>query len=163
VCRVSGKLPNGGCEHVPVVSRDGYVESRSMVYTEYFARGTQPNDVCPLHPAPSLLDRLAGIFGGDSDAPLPADEIGVSSPVRPTTGSPAPPSPAAFPRPADAKPAVDKPEPEPQPEATAEEPKKKRGFWSRLFGRDGKSGDQEEQKKEEPRPPAARKPGGQPW
>ena len=34
VCRVSGKLPSGGCEHAQVVNRDGAIETRSMVYTE---------------------------------------------------------------------------------------------------------------------------------
>ena len=159
VCRVSGKLPNGGCESVPVVSRDGYVESRSMIYTEYFARGTQPRDICPLHPAPSLLDRLAGMFGKDSETPVSADDIGVSAPVRPTSGSNPPPSPAAFPKPATAKPA---PEPEPEAEAAPEEPKKKRGFWSRLFGRDRNKDKADDPKGNESTPPPGKKPGGRP-
>ena len=44
VCRMSGKLPAGGCDSVSVVDRDGQVEKRSMVYTEYFVRGTEPTD-----------------------------------------------------------------------------------------------------------------------
>ena len=31
-----------------------------MIYTEYFVKGTQPTTICPLHPSPSFLDRLAG-------------------------------------------------------------------------------------------------------
>ena len=45
VCRMSGKLPTGGCDHVAVVNRDGQIEKRSMVYTEYFVRGTQPAEI----------------------------------------------------------------------------------------------------------------------
>ena len=35
--------------------------TRSMVYTEYFVTGTQPTDMCPLHPSSSLDGRLAGV------------------------------------------------------------------------------------------------------
>ena len=49
VCRISGKLASEGCEHVEVVDTNGEVETRSMVYTEYFARGTEPTEYCELH------------------------------------------------------------------------------------------------------------------
>jgi penicillin-binding protein 1A len=149
VCRVSGKLPNRGCEHVPVVSAEGDVESRSMIYTEYFVRGTQPTSLCPVHSTPSLLDRLAGVFGaGDDPQPVSAGDVGLPapSPTR-TTGAAAPPpaAPTARPAPAPATPKAD------------EEPKKKRGFWSRLFGRGGDDkGDKDDKKKPEPK----KKPGG---
>ena len=77
VCRMSGKLPNGGCNSVEVVARDGSLETRSMVYTEYFVRGTQPTIVCPLHPSSSFMDHLAGLFGKDADKPAAADEAGL--------------------------------------------------------------------------------------
>lgn len=150
VCRVSGKLPNGGCDDVEVVTRDGFVERRSMIYTEYFVRGTQPTTLCPLHEPLSLLDRLAGVFGKDNHPPaVPADEVGLRVPsVSGTRTPPTPPPPAAR------APAKETP-----PEASApttEEPKKKRGFWSRVFGV-GKDKDQDKQKKQE----APRKPGGE--
>ncbi len=59
VCRLSGLLPNAGCDDVAVVASDGSLEKRSMVYTEYFVKGTQPTTVCPLHPAP-VADGPAG-------------------------------------------------------------------------------------------------------
>ena len=148
ICRVSGKRPNGGCDSVEVVSRDGYIESRSMIYTEYFVKGTEPRDVCPIHGGRSLLDRLAGVFGaGESARPVSAEEVGLPEP-RPTStaGAPAPPPPAA--------PAA-KPAPKPDPPKVEEEPKK-RGFWSRLFGRGGD--DKKNEKKEEKKDP--KKPGG---
>lgn len=124
VCRVSGKLPNNGCDDVQVVDRDGLVETRSMIYTEYFFKGTQPSTICPLHESPSLLDRLAGIFGKDNDsAPIPADQVGIAVP--PGVSPPAPPATAP------ASPTVSAPA---QKAPAADEPKKKRGFWARVFG-----------------------------
>jgi len=142
VCRLSGKLPANGCDSVQVVNKQGGLETRSMVYTEYFARGTQPTTICPLHDSPSLLDRLAGVFGKDSHTPpIAADQAGL--PVPPptsTTGAPTATAPAAANDTAG---------------ASAEEPKKKRGFWSRVFGGDKKSDEEkkaeEDRKKEEER------------
>ena len=144
VCRISGKLPNGGCSSVQVVSQDGYVESRSMIYTDYFVRGTQPTTICPLHSASSLLDRLAGVFGaGDPQHPVPAADAGlpVPSPAR-TSGETAALPPPSTARPPAASPTAPK----------VEEPKKKRGFWSRVFGR----GDDKDDKKKDEK----KKPGG---
>jgi penicillin-binding protein 1A len=141
VCRVSGKLPNSGCDSVQVISVEGEVENRSMIYTDYFVRGTQPTTLCPLHSEPSLLDRLAGVFGGgDEPRPVSAEDVGLQPP-RParTTGEPAPPVPPT------ARPATP-----PQPQPKVEEPKKKRGFWSKLFGRG----------KDEPKKDEKKKPGG---
>ena len=143
VCRVSGKLPNGGCDDVEVVTRDGLIERRSMIYTDYFVRGTQPTTLCPVHEQLSLLDRLAGVFGKDNDGPpVPANEVGLTVPPVAGTSSPATPPPTARSSP--------KPAP-PQASAPPEEPKKKRGFWSRVFGI-GKDKDK--------KPEEAKKPGG---
>jgi penicillin-binding protein 1A len=144
VCRVSGKLPNGGCDDVEVVNRDGFVERRSMIYTEYFVKGKQPTSVCPLHEPLSLLDRLAGVFGKDNHPPaIPAEDVGIGVPSAPRSSVPAAQSPPAPPAPKSA-PA--------QASAPSEEPKKKRGFWSRVFG----IGKDKEKKQEDPK-----KPGGQ--
>jgi hypothetical protein len=92
-----------------------------MVYTEYFVRGTQPQDECPLHPGASFFDRIAGLFGRDSDPPASADQAGVS------TTAAEPPS-SAPPRAAESR------ESSVPREETAEKPKRKRGFWARVFG-----------------------------
>ena len=42
ICRMSGKRPSDGCSHVEVVTKSGEHQIRSMVYTEYFASGTEP-------------------------------------------------------------------------------------------------------------------------
>ncbi len=143
VCRISGKLPNNGCDSVEVMNREGATETRSMIYAEYFVKGTQPTTVCPLHPSPSFMDRLAGLFGvGHPEPPPEAGQIGLPPARTGTTGISVPPPRA--------------PEVRQQPEEEkpkAEEAPKKRGFWSRLFG---KGGDKNDKKDEERK----KKPGG---
>ena len=136
VCRISGKLPNSGCDRVEVVNRDGMIETRSMIYTEYFVKGTQPTTVCPLHENRSFVDAIAHVFGKQTGPPpLPVDATGLPMPSMPasTSGAPAPHTP-----PATAAPGSSEPE---APTA------KKRGFWSRVFGTRDKS--EEERRKEE--------------
>jgi hypothetical protein len=114
VCRLSGKLATDGCQDVEVVSNNGLVERRSMVYTEYFARGTAPESYCDLHPTHGILTKLAGVFGAGPAVPPPVAVASTGLPPAPagTSGTTAPPEIASAPEP----------------------PKKKRGFWSRVFG-----------------------------
>jgi 1A family penicillin-binding protein len=125
VCRVSGKLPNEGCTSVEVMNRDGLTETRSMVYTEYYLKGTQPTSLCPLHTPASLMDRLAGLFGaGRPEVPVVAEHVGLPAQSTGTAG------------PAAARPApVPSLGPEEAPNPKAVETVKKRGFWSRIFGK----------------------------
>jgi penicillin-binding protein 1A len=140
VCRISGKLPNSGCDHVEVINRDGVVETRSMIYTEYFVKGTQPTTLCPLHESRSFMDAIAGVFGKDSGPPpVPVGAAGLPTtpsapPERPSSGPAAAQHPAA-------------PTVSPSPEETATP--KKRGFWSRVFGGGGRDKTEEERRKEE--------------
>jgi penicillin-binding protein 1A len=136
VCRISGKLPNTGCDSVQVVTKDGEVETRSMIYTDYFVRGRQPTTICPLHEAPSLFDRLAGIFGkGNNTAAIAVD--GAALPTVPPTSTSGSTAKTKATVKADAKDTT---------ERTQEEPKKKRGFWSRLFGGGGNDKDDDKGK-----------------
>ena len=116
VCRVSGKLATDGCRDVASIGPDGLVERRSMVYTEYFARGTEPHSYCDLHSSPGILTKVASVIGvgtsGDRPAAPRIDTIGIPA------GPPSAPVVASDP---DAVP--------PPPPAQA-----KRGFWSRIFG-----------------------------
>jgi penicillin-binding protein 1A len=136
VCRMSGKLADEGCEHVVVTSDEGEVEVKSMVYYEYFLRGKEPSEACDLHPYATFTDQLAGVptasesgwglLGGGA-----ADQL------------PRPPA-----RDADARASQD--DRKEEDNASGEEaPKKKRGFWSRLFGR-GRDKDEEKNEKETP-------------
>jgi len=117
VCRLSGKLPSGGCDDVAVVTDSGQVVNRSLVYTEYFARGTEPRDHCDLHPGRSLLGVIAGAFGVGQPPPQVATDM---------TGLPPQGAPEPAATNAEAQPIV--------PDAPPEPPKKKRGFWSKIFG-----------------------------
>jgi penicillin-binding protein 1A len=133
VCRLSGKLPNGGCDHVEVVNKDGGIEMRSMIYTEYFVKGTQPTELCPLHPSSTFMDRVAGMFGGGEQAkPVRAEDAGLPPTQTGTAGAHPPAAP-----PSEVKPQ------EPSGDAKAE-PQKKRGFWARIFGKDNKKQDQKD-------------------
>jgi 1A family penicillin-binding protein len=49
ICRVSGKRATDACRHDVVYDRDGYATEGSTVYTEYFARGTEPTEYCDVH------------------------------------------------------------------------------------------------------------------
>jgi 1A family penicillin-binding protein len=115
VCRVSGKLATEGCQSVDVVDEQGQLERRSMVYTEYFDRGTEPTTYCDLHPTRNAFDKIAVLLGAEQKPAPPRIE---------NTGLP--PSPSAAPT-ATAGSA-------PTPIVNPPTPKKKRGFWSKVFG-----------------------------
>ena len=141
VCRVSGKLPNQGCSNIQTVTADGWTEWRSAIYTEYFKKGTQPTSVCPLHASTTYITAEAAAQEGLPPARPAINEPGAPPPAAvPTTGSPVPGSPAARPS-------------EPDREtAKPGETEKKRGFWSKLFG---KGKDKKDEKKDD-----KKKPGG---
>jgi penicillin-binding protein 1A len=140
VCRMSGELATEGCEHADVIDDDGRLVQRSMVYTEFFARGTEPTTRCEMHASRGVFGALAKVFTGSPDkspAVVHAEDVGL------------PPAAAVVSTPAAAS--------EPAPAtATADEPKK-RGFWSRFLGlgkREDRRGDErrgEERRREERR------------
>jgi penicillin-binding protein 1A len=123
ICRISGRLPVDGCRAVLTTEDDGSITMRSMVYTEYFVRGTQPIDYCPVHGAGSFGDLVVGTNGDVASPPAAAQPPapGVEAPARAEPQAPA--------------------------DAQQESPKKKRGFWSRFFG----IGDDKKDEKKPPR------------
>ena len=55
-----------------------------MIYTEYFVKGTQPTDACPLHEDLGFLDALAGVFRSETGPPpMPVDATGLPVPSAP--------------------------------------------------------------------------------
>jgi penicillin-binding protein 1A len=147
VCRLSGKLPNDGCGNVEVVSDDGTIDTKSMIYTDYFVRGTQPTTLCPLHPGRSVFATMANALGIQvgKPAPVPADAAAVPPTASGTAGA-APQQGAAQSAQADDQPK-----------------KKKRGFWAKLFGvgDDKKSDDKKsDDKKQDEKDKKPKKPGG---
>ena len=130
VCKLSGKRPGEHCYGEITHTVDGTEVIGSNVYTEVFVRGTQPEDTCDVHAGRSIFTRLAGWVGGASPTAPSQDSATVRGNDR------------------EEEPAVRQAESRGgEPAATPEEPpKKKRGFWSRVFGR----GDKNDEKK--PRP-----------
>ncbi len=104
-----------------------------MVYTEYFARGTAPTQYCDLHNSPGIFTKIASAIGIDAKPVSPNIEAIAMHPppASPVHTSTAPP------------PKLETPPPPPEPE-------KRRGFWSRVFGRNkaGESRKPEAQKAE---------------
>jgi len=137
ICRMSGKRPGEGCLHVEVVTKTGEHQVRSMVYTEYFKSGTEPWDTCRLHEGPGFSQRIAGIFGaGHAPQPVAIETTGL--PPQPVQHAP-----AAAQTEAAAPAAVAPPEPE----------KKKRGFWSRVFGKREKNPNEKDPNEKDPKKP----------
>ena len=144
VCRVSGKLPNYGCSNVQTVDDSGAIEVKSMVYTDYFVKGTQPTTTCPVH-----TTMFGNISAGASPSlgNLPGERATMPTPP-PQATSGASPAPAA---PVTGGTVESR-------EQKAEQPKKK-GFWRRLFG--GGGDDKKDDKKADDKKSKDKKgPGG---
>jgi penicillin-binding protein 1A len=129
VCRLSGKLPTDACRGAVVYDADGVPTDKPMVYTEYFLRGTEPTDYCPLHSRP--FDAVA--TSGDRTRPAVAASSGDAGKV---ALAPADHLNDAAAQGADARlgdnpPAATSAPASPAPASTP----RKRGFWGRLFGR----------------------------
>jgi hypothetical protein len=95
-----------------------------MVITDYFRQGKAPTAVCPLHPGRNMLATMAGWFGKDGPKPVAASDLGLPTQSAPGVA----PQPSAEP---DTRGAAEQ-----TPAADAAPTKKKRGFWSRVFGKD---------------------------
>jgi penicillin-binding protein 1A len=139
VCRISGQLASDGCSDVDVVNKNGDLERRSMVYTEYFARGTEPSVACSIHDV-QMAPGIVGIVA-DGESPVapphhhentPRREDMVVGPLT-TTAPPPPVVPVATSG--------------VRPETTTATDQNRRGFWSRIFRR---GGDPKTQKPEKP-------------
>jgi penicillin-binding protein 1A len=152
VCRASGRLPNAGCATVPSSDEYGNLILKSMIYTDYFVKGTQPTSLCPVH-ASAYVDAVAA-SASPSDAGV--------QPAFPPGGERVTSDRATLPPPPAQGTSGVTPAPPPAPGApitggkVEEEKPKKRGFWGRLFGR-GDKGDDDKKKEDEKKP---KKPGG---
>ena len=89
------------------------------VITEYFARGTTPTEVCREHNFFASSGQLASAFPGTQAASVDAPQPAVQRSETPAVAASQPQS--------DIVTATENPE----------QPKKKRGFWGRIFGRGG--------------------------
>jgi penicillin-binding protein 1A len=150
VCRVSGKLPNAGCNTVASSDDYGNLVLKSMVYTDYFVKGTQPTTLCPVHASP-YVDAIA------ADASNPAMHVPPSLPAGGDRATlPLPPAQGTAgitPAPQPGAPITGGKVEDSQPQP------KKRGFWSRLFGK-GKSDEDKKAEEKRKAEEKKKKPGG---
>jgi 1A family penicillin-binding protein len=124
VCRQSGKLPAAGCSDALVVGSDGLPTRRSQVYTEYFVRGTEPIDLCPIHQTFMNADAALSTVGAGGGVPAARSARGgveAAAPAVPvaTTGT----VPAAASRPGF----------EQKPQPSEQKQDQRRGSWWRIF------------------------------
>jgi penicillin-binding protein 1A len=132
VCRLSGGLPTEGCERADAIDDSGMGASRPMIYTEYFAKGTEPARYCHQHPTRGLVGTIASWFKSeDSPAPPRAPEAAAAPAAVPD-------APAAAPPPAVAATET----------APPQQPERRRGFWSRVFGIGGNDRDRDNREPE---------------
>jgi penicillin-binding protein 1A len=116
ICRLSGKRAGEGCHDAEVVTPEGWIERRSTVYTEYFARGTAPTAVCDMHQSRSFFGTIASIFKND---PPPPPQPTLEAAGIPIGASPVVIAPV---------PTAREPEPDPDPEP------RRRNIFQRIFG-----------------------------
>jgi membrane carboxypeptidase/penicillin-binding protein len=90
VCRISGLLPIEGCKHVGAMNAAGEVTTKNMVYTEFFARGTEPTQACTVHTTPTLP--YPEPYVNASDVDRLSDVLSVGSAVQQEPASPEPPA-----------------------------------------------------------------------
>jgi 1A family penicillin-binding protein len=117
VCRLSGQLPNGACDRV---------------ITEYFASGTAPTQLCQEHSFFTGSGQLAAAYPGGAVVGSNAGSAAyIPQPAARTNDAPVV---VASQAPSDIVTAAE----------TEEQPKKKRGFWGRIFGRGDKNKNDDE-------------------
>jgi 1A family penicillin-binding protein len=112
VCQESGLLPVSACYHGRRVTKNGETRDASAVGYEYFRRGSEPTQTCPVHDY--------SWFGGVRTASIDPSDFPRSSTVGSVLREPE---------------ARDRDDDEDRAKRD-EEPAKRRGFWGRIFGRD---------------------------
>ncbi len=124
ICRLSGKLATSSCNDVVTVDDEGNLTQRSHAYTEHFVKGTEPHDYCDLHGLHNTgaLAALSGSTGLSSSSSNTNIARGGASGAAPAAVA--------------AAPGEDEPS-----RPAAEEPERRRGFWSRIFGRGDRDND----------------------
>jgi len=108
ICRVTGLRPGSGCSRVATLTPGGDVSWGSAIGVEYFRRGTEPQEECPIHRASAFPGAVRAVLEPPESvslAGLPMSAADVRAGAIPA--------------------AISAPEPE---------PRKKKGFWSRLAG-----------------------------
>ena len=132
ICRLSGALATDSCRNAVEIDASGNVRDRSMVYTEYFVRGTEPRTFCPIHEVYEDRSWWRILTGGRDERPhVPAQDAVVErrSDERRAENRPAP---AEAAQPAGVTGGVIT---QAEPQASPAGEPRRRGFWGRIFGR----------------------------
>ena len=157
VCRLSGLLSTEACQSSEVVdAATGQIDRRSTVYTEYFARGTEPTAYCEGHQTQGV--RIGGLLAADEQPAAPRVEENAFSPApsgvaerRIALLPRAPAEHGIAPAPVGTSGTLEQVE-DPSTATT-----KKRGFWSKVFHTPN---DDKPNQPELPPPPPKKKSGG---
>ena len=88
----SGKRPAGGCDAVPVTLDDGAHTEQSMMRTEYFAAGTEPEDSCHAARRPLAARPLRRLVRRARRADRARGAGTAEPPTNPAAAAPAPPA-----------------------------------------------------------------------
>jgi 1A family penicillin-binding protein len=123
ICRLTGKLATDGCRDAVTFDEDGSPSNRSSVYTEYFVHGTEPTEYCEHGYRVPAAVVLAGKGPTRVDSSSPTEHAPTA--VAGSPGQVAAAETAAEPPAASTAPDTASPEQQPR----------KRGFWSKVFGR----------------------------
>jgi 1A family penicillin-binding protein len=67
ICKLSGALPTEGCRRALAFGKDGALAERSYVGVEYFRRGTEPEETCPIHGLTHTIDGVVPV--GNDEKP----------------------------------------------------------------------------------------------
>jgi penicillin-binding protein 1A len=132
ICQDSGLLPVGACYRAKRVTRDGETREGSAVAYEYFRRGAEPTQSCPIHDY--------SWWGNVRTAMFDPSEFPSSS----TVGSLLKPAPRRSASASEPRHVAENAAAAAEPEKQTDKPgERRRGFWSRLFGR----GDDDDRKR----------------
>jgi hypothetical protein len=147
VCRLTGKLATDQCRDADVLNKYGEVVGRSTVYTEYFARGTEPTTYCDGHQPRVDMFKVADDLGGQQPAATTHASATTTAPAAPTgtAGTTVTPGTTGT--------TIDSVEP------AKEKSSGKRSFWWRLLGR-GRDKDKKDSQKDNPPPQPPKQPEG---
>jgi penicillin-binding protein 1A len=158
VCRLSGLLATESCQNAETVNATtGELDRRSTVYTEYFARGTEPAAYCEGHQTQGV--QVAGLASAeDTNWAAPRVDENAFVPVRPAvTEHGVAPAPRRAHDDNGVVPAAVGTSGTVEDVDSSTSTARKRRFWSKIFG----AGNEDKPKAPElPPPPPRKKSGG---
>ena len=81
ICPVSGKLATSACRDAVAIDGAGLTTAPPTIYTEFFARGTEPVEYCTEHTAPTVPSLVADSTIPEAGGAAPAMPAPLPAPV----------------------------------------------------------------------------------